>query len=164
MSDGLVRVVGVWSGLARISHHGHGQRRPSGRAQAPTCGVAGPNGKSWYLYIPEGDLAGYETVTCEMALGSALFINQLTPHRSLENHSDKVRWSVDPALAAPRRARRLGRLSRPCRDAPRGTIRRSRPDWDSFFARRAKAFEGFRNLGKDSFDVSVDGPWIDRWR
>ena len=25
-----------------------------------------------------------------------------------------------PALAAPRRARRLGRLSRPCRDAPRG--------------------------------------------
>ena len=163
MSDGLVRVVGVWSGLARISHHGHGQRRPSGRAQAPTCGVAGPNPKSWYLYILEGDLAGYETVTCEMALGSALFINQLTPHRSLENHSDKVRWSVDLRWQRPGEpAGWEGYLD--LVEMRRGDDPAFRPDWDSFFARRAKAFEGFRNLGKDSFDVSVDGPWIDRWR
>ena len=39
-----------------------------------------------------------------------------------------------------------------------------RPDWDGFFDRRALAFEGFRNLTEDSFDISVDGPWIDRWR
>ena len=78
------------------------------------------NPKSWYLYIPEPDLDDYETVTCEMALGSVLFINQMLPHRSLENFSDRVRWSVRPALAAPRRALGLGRLSRPVRDAPRG--------------------------------------------
>ena len=39
-----------------------------------------------------------------------------------------------------------------------------RPDWDGFFARRAEAFEGFRNLGAHAFDVSMDGPWIERWR
>jgi len=30
-----------------------------------------------------------------MPLGSLLLINQLIPHRSTENLSDKIRWSVD---------------------------------------------------------------------
>ena len=51
--------------------------------------------KSWYLYIDETDLPPGDVVTCEMKLGSVLFLNQLIPHRSLENRSDKVRWSVD---------------------------------------------------------------------
>ncbi len=121
------------------------------------------NPKSWYLYIPEEDLAPYETVTCEVPLGGALFINQLIPHRSLENHSNKVRWSVDLRWQRP--------------DEPAGwegiidllEMRRAgqpdfRPNWDSYFGQRAKAFEGFRASSKGALDVTVNGPWIDRWR
>ncbi len=121
------------------------------------------NPKSWYLYIPEQDLAGYESVTCEVPLGGVLFINQLSPHRSLENYSDKVRWSVDLRWQRP--------------DEPAGwegyvdllEMRRGddpdfRPNWDAYFAQRAAAFEGFRNPGKDDFDLNITGPWIERWR
>ena len=51
--------------------------------------------KSWYLYIAEEDLPQGEVVTCEMPMGSLLLINQLIPHRSTENFSAKIRWSVD---------------------------------------------------------------------
>jgi ectoine hydroxylase-related dioxygenase (phytanoyl-CoA dioxygenase family) len=51
--------------------------------------------KSWYLYIADEDLPAGEIVTCEMPMGSLLLINQLIPHRSTENFSDKIRWSVD---------------------------------------------------------------------
>ncbi len=51
--------------------------------------------KSWYLYIADEDLPEGEVVTCEMPMGSLLLINQLIPHRSTENFSDKIRWSVD---------------------------------------------------------------------
>ena len=121
------------------------------------------NAKSWYLYIPERELAGYETVTCEMALGSVLFINQLIPHRSLENRSDRVRWSVDLRWQRPHEPTGWeGYLD--LVEMRRGGDPVFRPDWDGFFARRAEAFEGFRDIGEDSFDVNVEGPWLERWR
>ena len=82
------------------------------------------NPKSWYLYVPEGDLAGYETVTCEMALGSALFINQLTPHRSLENHSDRCAGASTCAGSAPA-SRPAGKAISTSWRCAAGTIRRS---------------------------------------
>ncbi|CAH1230978.1 PHYHD1 [Branchiostoma lanceolatum] len=36
-----------------------------------------------------------DVVTCEMTYGSVLLFNNLTPHRSLPNISDDVRWSLD---------------------------------------------------------------------
>ena len=59
------------------------RHRPSGRQE------------SWYLCIADEDLPEGEVVTCEMPMGSLLLINQLIPHRSTENFSDKIRWSVD---------------------------------------------------------------------
>ena len=53
------------------------------------------NHRSPYLYIAEEDLPEGEVVTCEIEMGSALFHAQYAPHRSLENRSDKMRWSVD---------------------------------------------------------------------
>ena len=32
---------------------------------------------------------------CPAILSGVLFLNNCVPHRSLENHSDKVRWSLD---------------------------------------------------------------------
>ena len=51
--------------------------------------------KTWYLYITDDDLPEGEVVTCEMPIGSLLLFNQLLPHCSTENFSDKIRWSVD---------------------------------------------------------------------
>ena len=50
---------------------------------------------SWYVYIDEHDLPPGDRVVCEMPVGSVLFHNPLMPHRSTENHSNRVRWSVD---------------------------------------------------------------------
>ena len=86
-----------------------------------------------------------------------------SPHRSLENHSDKVRWSVDLRWQRPGEPAGWKAISISWRCAA-GTDPAFRPDWDGFFAQRAKAFEGFRDLDENSFDISVEGPWIDRWR
>ena len=32
---------------------------------------------------------------CPAILSGVLFLNNCVPHRSLENHSDKIRWSLD---------------------------------------------------------------------
>lgn len=42
----------------------------------------------------EIDLNDYIT-TCEVAEGSVLLLNNVIPHRSLNNFSDKIRWSID---------------------------------------------------------------------
>jgi len=34
-------------------------------------------------------------VTCEVPFGSVLFLNNLIPHKSLENYSQNIRWSLD---------------------------------------------------------------------
>ena len=59
-------------------------------------------GDTWYV-----DLAGSEiektynvdlerdAVACEVPFGGLLFLNNCIPHRSLENHSNKIRWSLD---------------------------------------------------------------------
>jgi len=56
-------------------------------------------GKSWYLSIDEEELRKHRPdaslVTCEVPMGGFLLINQLTPHQSLENLSNNIRWSVD---------------------------------------------------------------------
>ena len=36
-----------------------------------------------------------DVVTCEVPFGGMVLLNNCIPHRSLENYSDKVRWSLD---------------------------------------------------------------------
>src|SRR3954452_7422005 len=60
-------------------------------------------GPTWYIEIPEEEMwkscgKDCEVVTCEVPLGGFLLINQLIPHRSLENKSNKIRWSIGKRL------------------------------------------------------------------
>ncbi len=119
--------------------------------------------KSWYLYIDEADLPPGEVVTCEMKLGSVLFLNQLVPHRSLENRSDKVRWSVDlrwqdPKLPSGDQGGAGVIVMRKASD-PSFTV-----DWDAWAAEQRRAYEKQRGLSGASFDTTVSGLWMDRWR
>jgi hypothetical protein len=119
--------------------------------------------KSWYLYIDEADLPPGEVVTCEMKLGSVLFLNQLIPHRSLENRSDKIRWSVDlrwqdPKLPSGDQGGAGVIVMRKASD-PGFTV-----DWDAWAAEQRLAYEKARGLSGETFDTTVSGLWMDRWR
>jgi Phytanoyl-CoA dioxygenase (PhyH) len=119
--------------------------------------------KSWYLYIDEAELPPGEIVTCEMRLGSVLFLNQLIPHRSLENRSDKVRWSVDLRWQDPRQPSgdEGGAGVIPMRKAADPSFR---VDWDAWAAEQRRAYEIQRGLSQQAFDTTVSGKWMDRWR
>lgn len=118
---------------------------------------------SWYLYIDEADLPPGEIVTCEMKRGSVLFLNQLIPHRSLENHSDVIRWSVDLRWQDPRleTGDQGGAGVFVMRKGDDVTFR---PDWTAWMARQREGYERQRGLEKDPFSSKVSGLWMDRWR
>jgi hypothetical protein len=48
-----------------------------------------------YYYIPDPDLPQGEAVTVPINKGGVLLMTNRTPHRSIENTSDVIRWSVD---------------------------------------------------------------------
>ena len=59
-------------------------------------------GDTWYVDLEEEEIeqtlgvsVERDLVTCEVPFGGVLFLNNSIPHRSLENYSDKIRWSLD---------------------------------------------------------------------
>jgi hypothetical protein len=120
---------------------------------------------SWYLYIPVEDLPAGEVVTCEMKKGSVLFINQLVPHRSTENLSSQIRWSIDLRWQKPEEPSGFEGikdciLMRTAKDAT------YRPDWERWAQqnRIKDAFLEGVHTTKDDFDTMVSGPWLERWK
>ena len=119
---------------------------------------------SWYLFIEEQDIPEEDVITCEMKAGSVLFLHQLVPHRSLENFSEDVRWSVDLRFQNPKdEAGFHTGLVDPI------IMRKSddssyRPDWKAWFKGVEEDHKKFRGLSKkDEFDSTVNGSWLDRW-
>ena len=120
---------------------------------------------SWYLYIEDKNIPQEKIITCEMKKGSVLFLHQLVPHRSLENLSDNVRWSVDLRFQNPKdEAGFHTGLVDPI------IMRKSNDtnyvaDLDKWFSEygvaEANKFRGASK--KDKFDTSVDGSWLERW-
>ena len=45
-----------------------------------------------------------DVVTCEVPFGGMLLLNNCIPHRSLENRSDKIRWSLDLRWQDPKKS------------------------------------------------------------
>ena len=69
-----------------------------GRTATHTCCA----GDTWYVDLAEEEMVKTfgadlerDIVTCEVPFGGVLFLNNCIPHRSLENFSDKIRWSLD---------------------------------------------------------------------
>lgn len=59
-------------------------------------------GDTWYVDLPDSEIEkAYdinpkrEAVTCEVPFRGLVFLNNCIPHRSLENYSNKIRWSLD---------------------------------------------------------------------
>ena len=47
------------------------------------------------LGLDESELAGLQPVSCPMAPGDVLLFSELIYHRSVDNVSDRTRWSLD---------------------------------------------------------------------
>jgi hypothetical protein len=117
--------------------------------------------KSWYLRIADQDMPEGEIVTCEMPMGSLLLINQLIPHRSTENYSDKIRWSVDLRWQRPDEPTGFDQikeciLMRTARDP------HYRIDWTAWACKNRIA-DAMDQKAADPFDATVTGPWLHRW-
>ena len=117
---------------------------------------------SFHLFIEEDDLPEAEIVTCEVNMGTVVFFYQITPHRGLENTSDKVRWTLDLRWRQPG-------LYQGHEERPPVTMRRSddpafRPDMAAWMAAdRARFAEYVGRTDGDEFDTTVTGEWMERW-
>ena len=130
--------------------------------------------------------ADYEknVVTCEVPFGGMVLFNNCIPHRSLENFSNKTRWSLDLRWQDPKKptgfydlkASVLMRKS----DDPNYKV-----DWEGTIITRLflDFSQGFfldfavldrdklqtahtvsaDQLPDDEFDTNIHGPWMTRW-
>lgn len=121
---------------------------------------------SWYLYIDEADLPRGEVVTCMVKKGSMLLLNNLIPHRSTENYSDTIRWSIDLRWQRPNELSGMEGIKDPI------LMRSSadpqyRPDWAGWA--KVSRQVGLHDVLVDENheirpeDARVRGPWMDRW-
>ena len=145
------------NGTLQVIRGGHRGRKVFRHRPERSSGHA----DSWYLTIDDADLPPGEVVTCEMDMGSMLLINQLTPHRSTENFSDKVRWSIDLRWQRPAEFSGFEDV-KDCilmrtADDPNYQI-----DWTGWAGedRHARVAD---KPHRDPFDTTVTGPWLRRW-
>lgn len=73
-----------------------------GQKQGTTAKHVCCAGPTWYVQVEEEEMEKSlgvnlkeDVVTCEVPFGGVLLFNNCIPHRSLENFSNKIRWSLD---------------------------------------------------------------------
>ena len=119
--------------------------------------------RSSFLYIDESDLPAGDVVTCEVEFGSVIFLNQLIPHRSLENHSDAVRWSVDFRWQSPHLPTGQEGIVEPIVMRVDGRPD-FEPDWAAWLAAYGRQHDTYRGKSQvDEFDPAYEGDWLKRW-
>ena len=122
--------------------------------------------RSWYLYIKDEDLNEADYVTCDMKKGSVLWHSNTLVHRSTENYSDKVRWSVDLRYQRP------GEPTGFFEDSELPPMRKSddpgyRLDWEAWFASEQGNldFTKYKKMEENEFDFAPPGlMWLARWQ
>src|SRR5581483_2652987 len=122
---------------------------------------------SWYLYIDERDLPKGEIVTCTMNKGSVLLLNNLIPHRSTENYSDIIRWSIDLRWQRPNEPSGMEGIKEPIlmRTASNPNYR---PNWEAWATQSRQV--GLHDVLAEKerpiteSDSKVTGPWMERWQ
>ena len=119
--------------------------------------------RSSFLYIDEEDLPVGDVVTCDVRFGSVVFLNQLIPHRSLENYSTAVRWSIDFRWQNPHLPTGQEGLIDPIVMRIDGQPD-FRPDWTTWLEAYGKRHDDYRGKSKtDEFDPAYYGYWLRRW-
>ena len=104
-----------------------------------------------------------DVVTCEVPMGGVLFFSNCIPHRSLENHSDKTRWSLDLRWQDPAKPSGFDGIKKNVimrlADDPNHEI-----DWEEFAAEDRNQLQKISlGIEEDEFDTTIHGPWMTRW-
>ena len=124
------------------------------------------NRDSWYLYIPDETFEGADIVTCEVKRGAMVLLNNLIPHRSLENYSNVIRWSLDLRWQKP------GEISgmegeKDCILMRTASDPNYRPDWTEWAlqSRQRRVLDDGQVVEpkKAELTTKVTGAWLDRW-
>lgn len=128
----------------------------------------------WYVDLEEEEMVKNlgvklpdDIVTCNIPYGGFVLFNNVTPHRSLRNVSNDVRWSIDLRWQSPHE--KWGFY-----DISPGVLFRTKedpnikPDWKKFLSINRKEVWQTKYFKKvqtvvDEFDTTVTGPWIGRW-
>ncbi|KAK3087156.1 hypothetical protein FSP39_002452 [Pinctada imbricata] len=132
-------------------------------------------GDSWYVMMEEEEMVKTlgvdmkkDTEVCPVAYGGMLLFNNLTPHRSLPNVSNQVRWSLDLRWQSPDHPYGLfglkdGMLVRSAKNPD------IKADWNKFESVdrttvQQKSVEGVVKVADDhEFDTTIQGPWMKKW-
>ncbi|KAK7094837.1 1-deoxypentalenic acid 11-beta-hydroxylase-like [Littorina saxatilis] len=156
------------NGCMQMAKNGH----KSGKVAVHSC----CQGPTWYIMLDEEEMEKTLGVNLEddvkvepVEFGGFILFHNLTPHRSLPNVSNDVRWSVDLRWQSP--SSNFGFYG-----IQEGILMRSprqqnlKPNWEEFFKVDRKAVwqkrhlhvEGDEEVDPD-FDTRITGPWIGKW-
>ena len=137
-----------------------------GKTATHTCCA----GNTWYVDLAEEEMEKTlgvnmktDVVTCEVPMGGVLFLNNCIPHRSLENYSKKIRWSLDLRWQRPNESNGFHGLKK-CilmrtSENPNHVI-----DWEGFATLNRTKLQMENVSGPyDPFDTTIHGPWMKRW-
>ena len=150
------------NGCMQVVKGGH----RAGKTATHTCCAGG----TWYVDLAEEEMEKTlgvnmktDVVTCEVPLGGVLFLNNCIPHRSLENFSDKIRWSIDLRWQDPKKPSGFEGIKDPIlmrtEQGPNYQI-----DWEEFATTdRNTAQKESLGIEEDEFDTTVHGQWMSRW-
>ncbi|XP_021359944.1 uncharacterized protein LOC110454642 isoform X2 [Mizuhopecten yessoensis] len=132
------------------------------------------SGGTWYIMIEEEEMkktlccSAEDRKLCAIPFGGFLLFNNVIPHRSLENFSNQVRWSIDL------RFKKTGLPNGMFGLKPDVEMRSSKDpnmkiDWETFDSidRTKQQMASVKDIVKveedQEFDCSVQGPWMRKW-
>ena len=132
-------------------------------------------GNTWYIDINETTIKNElfddinadineKIVTCDINRGDVLFLNNMVVHRSLENYSNDIRWSLDL---------RWQDMNKPTGFNMKNILKifdkndiYYRPDWNEFNRNVRHLQEKDKVIDRendDRFNTVIVGSWFDKW-
>lgn len=167
----------IINGCMQVLHGGH--------RLGKLASHVGCSGGTWYIETVSEELSSLgvdpvgDIVTCEVPMGSVLFLNNLIPHRSVPNVSNQVRWSLDLRWQHPDLPNGFYGLKDVIRMAS-STDPHFQVNWDDWgYGSRQSVYEKDENESstisgsasaqvqlenpEDPFDSVIVGPWMSRW-
>jgi hypothetical protein len=151
------------NGCLQVLRGGH----RSAKMCAHTCCV----GDTWYVGLSEEEMQKtlsanleQDVITCDMKQGDLLLFNNIIPHRSLNNLSKQIRWSLDLRWQNPTLPNGFYGI-KDCIVMSKEDDPNYQADWKHWANVNRDELQD-QAVGKgvvDEFDTTIAGPWMNQW-